>query len=215
MNTIGKTNIESLNGIESFSEIYNTIKKSHENIKSLNSNIHKKHSHEKNNSPKKHHKRIYSPDIRKIKKKSSNYNNFTSPKHVHQHHHYHKNTKLDNDLYEENKLYNRDRFLSQDKPIKMNFVSQKFKIADDFNEKNSNQFLKEKDECLREVILSDKIEDEKVSPFLEVNEKGSLYELSPINKTDNEYNLNSKKIKGKKYENDSSNFLFELFDYLK
>ena len=178
-------------------------------------NIHKKHSHEKHNSPKKHHKRIYSPDIRKIKKKSSNYNNFTSPKHVHQHHHYHKNIKLENVLYEENQLYNRDRFLSQDKPIKMNFVSQKFKIADDFNEKNSNQFLKEKDECLREVILSDKIEDEKVSPFLEVNEKGSLYELSPINKTDNEYNLNSKKIKRKKYENDSSNFLFELFDYLK
>ena len=53
MNTIGKTNIESLNRIESFSEIYNSIKKSHENLKSLNSNIHKKHSHEKHNSPKK------------------------------------------------------------------------------------------------------------------------------------------------------------------
>ena len=162
---------------------------------------------------KKHHKRIYSPDIRKIKKKSSNYNNFTSPKHVHQHHHYHKNSKLENDLYEENRLYNRDHFLSQDKPIKMNFVSQKFKIADDFNEKNSNQFLKEKDECLREVILSDKIEEEKHNRFF--SEKKTILKLSTIKNYKFNNNLNKKQIKGKIILDDSEGSLSKLIEEIK
>ena len=39
-----------------------------------------------------------------------------------------------------------------EKPIKMNIVSLKFKIANDFNEVNSKKFLYKKDKCLKKCI---------------------------------------------------------------
>ena len=157
-----------------------------------------------------------------MKKMSSKYNNYNSPKrNHHQHHHNHKSSKETDNIKEESQLYDRYHYKSQDKPIKMNLVSRKFKIADDFDEKNSNQFLKEKDECLREVILSDEIEEEKNNNYLTINDKKSMIEsindLSPINQVV-DYSLNSKKINKKNKKNqkgDSTNFLFELINDLK
>ena len=82
---------------------------------------------------------------------------------------------------------------SKDKSIKKNFVNQKFKIADDFNEKNSKKFLNEKDECLREIILSDNIEDESISSYSE-DEKESIFDLSSIKQK--ESNDCCKKVEG-------------------
>ena len=62
-----------------------------------------------------------------------------------------------------------------EKPVKMNNVSQKFKIADDYNEINSKKFLYEKDKCLKKINLIDEIEDEK-----ENNDSFELT-LSPTN----------------------------------
>ena len=222
MDTNKKFHFQSLKGVEYFSEIFSPIKKKTENHHSINSDVHKKHSDEKNNSPKRHHKRRLSPDIKKMKKMSSKYNNYNSPKrNHHQHHHNHKSSKETDNIKEQNQLYDRYHYKSQDKPIKMNLVSRKFKIADDFDEKNSNQFLKEKDECLREVILSDEIEEEKINNYLTINDKksmiGSINDLSPINQVV-DYSLNSKKINKKNKKNqkgDSTNFLFELINDLK
>ena len=62
-----------------------------------------------------------------------------------------------------------------EKPIKMNIVSRKFKIPDDFNEIHSKIFLYEKDKCLKKMHLTDEIEEEK-----ENCDKIELT-LSPIN----------------------------------
>ena len=59
------------------------------------------------------------------------------------------------------------------KKIKINMVSQKFKIANDYDEINSNIFLKEKDECLKSFKLTDKIEEDEgeLSPISFVYQK--------------------------------------------
>ena len=55
-----------------------------------------------------------------------------------------------------------------EKPIKINYVSQKFKIANDFNEINSKIFLYEKDKYLKKENLTDEIEeDEKSKDMIE------------------------------------------------
>ena len=105
-----------------------------------------------------------------------------------------------------NKL--KDYYKSQDKQIKKNLVNKKFKIADDFNEKNSKQFLNEKDEYLREIILSDKIEEEENISSYSEERKESIFELSPIKESND--CLISKRIKGKKVKDDSIKFLSEL-----
>ena len=64
-----------------------------------------------------------------------------------------------------------------EKPIKMNNVSRKFKIANDYNEINSKIFLYEKDKCLKKMNLTDEIEDGKES-FDDANVELAL---SPIN----------------------------------
>ena len=60
-----------------------------------------------------------------------------------------------------------------EKPIKMNDVSRKFKIADDFNEINSKKLLYEKDKCLKRMHLTDKIEKEEKN-------NADIFTLSPI-----------------------------------
>ena len=120
------------------------------------------------------------------------------------HKHHHKKSELPVDFIEENNFRNK----SKDKPIKKNFVNPKFKIADDFNEENSNKFLNEKDECLREVILSDEIKGEEDTPFF-------IDDLSPIGKNEYEYNLNSKQFKKKKVKDDSIALLSKLIDDIK
>ena len=60
-----------------------------------------------------------------------------------------------------------------EKPIKMNDVSRKFKIADDFNEINSKKLLYEKDKCLKRMHLTDKIENEEKN-------NANIFTLTPI-----------------------------------
>ena len=191
-----KIHIESIKSLTRFYESYLPYKN------------HKKHSHEKNISPKKSKKK-FSHEIKNIEKLNLIIDNISSLKHNYKHHH--KSSQLANHFYDENQIYDREHYKSQDKPIKINLVNQKFKIADDFNEKNSNKFLNEKDECLREVILSDEIEEEEI-PFFAENEKGSIYELSSVRKDEEDDNLSIKRIKRKKNMDYSLNYLLELID---
>ena len=95
-----------------------------------------------------------------------------------------------------------------EKPIRMNYVSRKFKLADDYNEINSKKFLYEKDKCLKKMNLTDEIEDEEKK-----NDKVEL-SLSPINKdVDNNLFLKDIKMKNTKQKfniknlNESEKFL--------
>ena len=165
--------------------------KSHKNHKNLYFNEYKLHSHEKIDQHKKYKRSA--PDILKTQKKKLNDNN--SPKHNHRRHH--KSSQLASNFHGKS-LFCKNVSKSQDKPIKINLVSQKFKIADDFNEKNSNQFLNEKDECLREEILSDKIEEEEDNiHFYAENEKRNINHLLYTKTRKINCNLNSKQIKRK------------------
>ena len=170
-------------------------------------------SNENLNAPKKQAKRrihkknikLLSPDIKKTKK--INYLNKVNSKIF-------KSSVSTNNFNENNNFYKDSRYKSQDKIIKMNLVSRKFKIADDFNEKNSNKFLKEKDECLKKMTLSDKIEEESIY-FYDKNAKNKLIRISTIKKNNINSNLNSKKIKKETIEDDSIAFLGELIDKIK
>ena len=206
MDTSKKIHIELLRSLTKFSEAY-TSYKSYKKSKNSYSNLHKKQPHEKFDSQR------FSTDLIKKEKINSNNTNINSSKHNYQHS-YSKKSQLTNNLHEKTQFYKNDRYKSQDKPIKINLVNLKFKIANDFNEKNSNQFLKEKDECLREIILSDKIEEDSLH-FYEENEKGSIYELSYIKKNEYNYNLNNKQINRKSIHDDSVDFLSELIKELK
>ena len=183
---------ELLNTLEIVSEIYSQ-NKPHKNNKKLNHNDYKKQLHEKINLHKRHTRRL-TPKLVKKKKLNSNGINI-SPIHNYQHSH-HKSIQLTNNFHEKNKFYKNDYSKSQDKQTKINLVNQKFKIANDFNEENSNQFLNEKDECLKEVILTDEIQEEESIHFYFENEKGNIDELSPISNKGINNKLNS--IKNKK-----------------
>ena len=148
--------------------------------------------------------------MKKTKKMKSIFNEINSTKHNHPHHH---KSSLSTNKY--HRKYNKNHNKSQEKQIKKNLVSQKFKIANDFNEKNSNKFLNEKDECLREVILSDEIEEKESTSFVFENEKGSINDLSAIRENKNNYDLSNKQIKTKKEEEDSIRFISKLLDDLK
>ena len=179
MNTNEKIHIELFKSLKRFSEIYIPTN-SHNHNK--NSNHYQKHSHEKIDIHR------FSQDLKKIKKLNINFN---SPKHDHKHR-YRKSIQLPNNFHEK-EFYNNDCYKTPVVTIKINLVNQKFKIADNFNEKNSNQFLKEKDECLKEKILSDKIEEEEPFSFYDINENKNITELSFIRKT--EYNNREDSIK--------------------
>ena len=193
MDTSKKIHIELLRSLTKFSEAY-TSYKSYKKSKNSYSNLHKKQPHEKFDSQR------FSTDLIKKEKINSNNTNINSSKHNYQHS-YSKKSQLTNNLHEKTQFYKNERYKSQDKPIKINLVNQKFKIADDFNEKNSNQFLKEKDECLKKINLTDEIDEEEFIPFYVINEKESM--LSSINK--NECN----------YKDDSLKFLSKLVEDLK
>ena len=202
MDTNERIHIESLKSLILFFESY-----------SQDNSYYIKYSHKKHVSSKKNKKR-FSPDIKTKIKTHSNDNITNSPKPNHRSHH-HKKNKIKNDLFKENQLYNENCYKSLDKPIKKNFVNQKFKIADDFNEENSNKFLNEKDECLKEVILSDKIKREKFIPFNVKDEKENLYEISSIKQNEDNNIFNNSHNKRGKYIDDSTTFLSELIDDLK
>ena len=175
-----------------FSENYDSNKPP-ENNKNLNINDHKKHFHEKNDTHNKH-KRRCTTNIKKIEKVKLNDNNINPTKH-HYRHSLNTNNLLTNNFHRKSQFYIKTRYKSQDKPIKVNLVSQKFKIANDFNEKNSNQFLNEKDECLREVILTDEIEEEDYIHFNDENEIKNILHLSTNKENEVNGNLNNKQIK--------------------
>ena len=162
--------------------------------------VHRKHSHEIVNW------RKFSPDLKKMKLNDNN-----SPKQQHSHH---KSNQLDDDLHGKCKLRQNIDCSIKEKTIKINLVNQKFKIADDFNEKKSNEFLNEKDECMTEVILSDKIEEEESNPIFDENAKGRISGLSTIRIKEYNDSLNDKKVKRKKVEDDSIKFLSELIENL-
>ena len=152
-------------------------------------NVHENNSHEKMNSNK------FSTDLKK-KRKMKSYDNVINSSKPDQKHHHHKSEQLRSNFPGKSKFYKNARHKSQDRPIKINLVSQKFKIANDFNEQNSNQFLNDKDECLREVILSDEIEEEPVSIFAE-NKKQKKNILSVVRKNRISNSLNNERIKRK------------------
>ena len=193
MFTKGKIHTEILKISAIFPEIYFPIK-SYKIQKNLNSNKLKKIIHEKIDLLKRH-KRRFTPDIIQLKKFNSNYINIDSSKNTYQNNH--KSSQLTNSFHGKSLFYKNACSKSQDKPIKINLVSQKFKIADDFNEKNSNQFLNEKDECLREEILSDEIEDEEFIHLYAKKEKENIFNLSSIKKSKINCNLNGNQIKRK------------------
>ena len=154
----------------------------------------KKHSDEKTNS-RKRHKRTFT-NSKKTKKMKLNDDNTHPPKNKHQNP-LNTNIVLKNNFHEKNKFHEINFNKSQDEPIKINLVSQKFKIANDFNEKNSNQFLNDKDECLREVILSDEIKENDSIHFYDENEKRNIFNLSLIKNDEVDDSLNIKKNKQK------------------
>ena len=145
MDTNKKIHIELLKSLRRFSENYIPIKPYKSN-KNSNSNNHKEHSHGKSDLNR------FSSHLIKVKNISSNNININSLKYEFQHH-YFKNSPIANNFQRKNQIYKNVLDKSQDKQIKINLVSQKFKIADDFNERNSIQFLIEKDECLKKIMI--------------------------------------------------------------
>ena len=211
MDTYEKIHMELLKRLKIFSETY-VSNKSNENHINSNFNDSKKQSPEKIDSHKRH-KRRFSPDLKKLKKIKLNGNTIISPKHNQRRHH-NTNTVLTNNFHGKSQFYEKTIYKSQDKPIKINLVSQKFKIANDFNEKNSNIFLNEKDECLREIILSDEIEEESTDSHPK-NKKESIHNLSIIKKNKINYNVNNKQNNMKIVKDDSEKYLSELIEEIK
>ena len=201
-----KIHLELLKRLKKFSEsIISDM--SPGNLNNSNSISHKRHSLEKTDPNKRYKKRFTS--FYKQMKKLNLCNSIYSPKNNH-------HTNITFNFFGETQLYEKVLNKSQDKPIKMNLVSQKFRIADDFNEKNSNQFLYEKDECLREVFLSDEIEEEKCT-HISIDKKRKKNRnksfISKKNKISD--NLNKKNKKRKSLKDDSDKYLSGLIEKMK
>ena len=184
MDTNEKIHIELLKRLKIFSENY---------FSDINENFNDSKKHYQYKITKRHKRRL-SPDIKKMK------NMINSPKKNHRYN----STISTNNFNGKNKINKNGSCKQKDEPIKSNLVSRKFKIANDFNEENSNQFLNEKDECLKKIILSEEIEEEKVIHFYSNKEK--IFNLSTIKKNKNTNNLYNKHIKRKiiKYDSDAS-----------
>ena len=162
------------------------------NIQKISNSVNRKHR--KIDSLKKH-KRIFSSDLIKMKKINSSDDDINSAKNNYQNNH--NSSQLTKNFHGKSLFYKNSYNKSLNKPIKINIVSQKFKIANDFNEKNSNEFLNEKDECLREQIISDEIEEEESINFYTKKEKGKINELSSIKQNEYKDYLNNKQFKKK------------------
>lgn len=149
-------------------------------------------------------KKIRTPDPRK--KSISHTKDLTN---AIQHHHHHHKKKYFLSKFDFIRKINYCK--SHEKPIKLNLVSQKFKLADDFNEQNSLKFLYEKDLYLQEMILSDEILEEEDS----INLSKNLKDISSIFKVvdDSIYSrpYNDKKNKA----DDSIYFISELIKDIK
>ena len=91
-------------------------------------------------------------------------------------------------------LHRRTNF---EKKVKKMFIRKKFKLSNEFNQKNSEIFLKNKDECMKDVYLDDTIP----------NKKKKNLNYSKINK--NYSKINSF------YSIGSSNYVKEIIDLLK
>ena len=178
---------------KTFPETYIPFK-SYKEYKKSKHNSRKKNIHEKIDSYERYTRQSPS-DIKKLKKMNSYDKKINAAKHNFQYHH--KRSHLTKNFHGKSLFYKNACNKSQDKSIKINLASQAFKIADDFNEKNSNQFLNEKDECLKEVILSDEIEDEEFIHFRAENEEKNIFNLSANKKNKINDNLNNKRIKRK------------------
>ena len=219
LNRFSLNNDEKLTTFSNFNYKYRLL-----NIINQLKSENQKHSHEKTNSPKSDKKR-FSLSSQKKKKTNLNENNkiqIHKDNYKDSYQNHHKNGELINNIYGIKQFYNNGNNYCckiKQKKIKKNFVNQKFKIADDFNEENSNKFLNEKDECLKEVILSDKIKKEKPIPIIKEDEKEDIYDLSyqlsSIRKNESNNCLISKKNKRKKGEDDTTKFLSELVKNLK
>ena len=83
-----------------------------------------------------------------------------------------------------------------EKKVRKMFSRKKFKLSKEFNQKNSEIFLKEKDEFMKEVILDDTISR---------NKKKNL-DFSAIKKNQNKNSF---------YSVGSSNYVKEIVDLLK
>ena len=81
--------------------------------------------------------------------------------------------------------------------IEKMFDRKKFKISNKFNKKNSEIFLKDKDECMKKINLDDTIP----------NKSNKNLKLSSIKKNSN--------IKNSFYSIESSNYVKEIVDLLK
>ena len=181
-----------LKKLKTFSENYESNKPP-ENTKYLNFNGYKKYSPGKIVLYK-GHKIKFTSNLKKVKKLKLNCSNINSQKYNHLHHH-NLNNILSNNFHGKSIFHKKNLNKSQDKQFKINLISQKFKIADDFNEKNSNQFLYEKDEYLREVILTDEFEEDDSIHFYLENEKENIDNLLIIKKNRIFDNNNSKRTK--------------------
>ena len=204
MDTDEKIHLELIKRLKIFAESI-ISDKSNGNINNSNSIANKKHSLEKTDPNKKHKKKFTS--FYKQMKKMNLSTSIYSPKNNH-------HMNITNSFFGES--YEKFLNKSQDKPIKMNLVAQKFKIADDFNEKNSNQFLDEKDECLREVFLTDEIEEEKCINFSAEKKRKKNKKKSPNSKKNKiNDNLSNKKNKRKIVKDDSEKYLSGLIEEMK
>ena len=160
----------------------------------------KKKKHEKNRELK-----CSTPDVKKLKHN-----------HIYKHYH-HKNQKSNDDRIKySNFEFDIDLIKSRQKPIKINQVSQKFKIANDFNELNSKIFLYDKDICLKPMYISDEIEEEEIKKSLYCSKsENNLSDLvSPIN--DNKKNQNhAHKFQEFLGKGESKDQLISLITYFK
>ena len=181
-----------------FSEI-NTLIKTYKNQKKLTSDDCSKRMNKKDDSYKRQ-KRKFSDYSIKMKKLDLNNNSINLTKHDH-HNRSHKKNKSKVNFRGKSLFFKNDN-KSQDKQIKINLVNQKFKIANDFNEENSNQFLNEKDECLKEVFLTDEIEEKESIDFYDQNKKENKFNLSIIKKNKINDNLNRNNAKRKIIESE-------------
>ena len=71
-----------------------------------------------------------------------------------------------------------------------NFLKNKrFKISNDFDEKNSKKFLDKKDKCLQKIILSDIIEEKEKDNFNEKGKKSKSRRKSGIHEKNTNYSI--------------------------
>ena len=69
-----------------------------------------------------------------------------------------------------------------------NFLkSKRFKISNEFDEKNTKEFLDKKDKCMQKIILSDIIEEKEKDCFNEKGKKSKSRRKSGINKKNTNY----------------------------